>query len=444
MKLPPSPPGNFITGHLSGFKNDPISFMQKSYTEYGDMVLFKLLNKKIYFVNNPEAIKHVMHSNYKNYVKSPGYRPLRLLGGMGIFTNDGEEWVRRRKFYQPAFSHSSISSYSSAVLSNADEMIHHWEQQLEKSDQINVSVEMLKITMNIIGETLFSTRINYGSDLWNKTTLALEWISDRALRNPFVMPANWPSKKNRAFHQAVADLNKVIYDIIEKKKSDNTNPHDLLSRFMNPGETNLKALNEQELRDEVMTIFIAGHETSANVLSWAYYLLAQDADIQNKVFNEVSALGNRPLKFEDLYHLRYTAQVLNETMRLYPPVWHLGRMNIGPDEIAGYELPAGSHVRICPLTLHRSKEFWNDPERFNPDRFEENVFKEQHPFTFIPFGAGPRLCAGRNFAMMEMVLILASTIRKFKFNYSGNPIAMAPLMTLRSKGDIVLKLTKRN
>jgi len=443
MKVPPSPKSTPIIGHLGGFKNDPINFMLDSSKELGDAVLFKLLNKKIYFFNHPDAIKHVMQTNYKNYIKSPGYKPLRLLGGMGIFTNDGEEWVRRRKFYQPAFSYNSIQSYSSAVLQNANEMLANWEEKNNASNEINISIEMMKITMNIIGETLFSTRIDYGSGLWKDTTLVLEWISERALRNPFVLPANWPTKKNRDFHKAVKSLNEVIYKIIEDKKKNNSNPDDLLSRFMNPEEKNLVGLNEKELRDEVMTIFIAGHETSANVLSWALYLLAQNQDIQEKVLAEVEILGNRELTFEDLHHLIYTGQVINETMRLYPPVWHLGRMNLAEDEILGYKIPAGSHVRMSPLTLHRNENYWPDAEKFDPERFSIEKTAKQIPFSFIPFGAGPRLCAGRNFAMMEMVLILAKCIRKYQFSYHGDPIEMAPLMTLRSKGDIVLTVKKR-
>ena len=438
MKVPPSPQSTPIIGHLKGFKNDPINFMLNSANELGDMVLFKLLNKKIYFVNNPEAIRHVMQTNYKNYVKSPGYKPLRLLGGMGIFTNDGEEWLRRRQFYQPAFSHSSVKSYSTTVLSNAEAMLAEWQKNLSHTKQINISVEMMKITMNIIGETLFSTRIDYGSDLWDKTTLCLEWISDRALRNAFVLPASWPTKKNRAFHSAVKALDEVIYKIIDDRKKNPSAVNDLLQRFMNPEENNLKPLNEKELRDEVMTIFIAGHETSANVLSWATYLLCLHPDIQQKVLNEVLTLGNRDLTFEDLHHLTYTGQVLNETMRLYPPVWHLGRMNITEDELAGYKLLPNSHVRMSPLTLHRCEKFWPNPDAFDPERFSIENTKKQIPYTYIPFGAGPRLCAGRNFAMMEMVLILAMMVRKFEFNYSGKQIEMAPLMTLRSKGDILV------
>jgi cytochrome P450 len=443
MNLPPQPNGHPIIGHLMGFKNDPINFMMNSAAQHGDMVLFKLLNKKIYFLNNPEYVRHVMQNNHKNYVKSPGYKPLRLLGGMGIFTSDGEKWLRQRKLYQPAFSHKSIETYSKSVIQNTNDLLDDWNNQAEKGDTINISRDMMKVTMAIISETLFSTKIDYESDLWDSVSYALGWINDRALKNPFVLPANWPTPKNRKFHAAVDHLNSLVYKIIEEKQNNNANPGDLLSRFMNPGG-DLEGLNAEELRDEVMTVFIAGHETSANVLMWVFYELCRHPEIEALIFEEVNSLGNRDLKYTDLYHLEYTAQVLNEVMRLYPPVWHMGRQNLAPDKIGAYEIPAGSHVRMSPLVLHRHPAYWENPNDFNPNRFSKENMDTQKPFSFIPFGAGPRLCAGRNFAMMEMVLILAKAVQRFKIESDENYfVEMGPLMTLRPKDDIAIKLARR-
>lgn len=442
MKIPPSPKGSPIIGHLNGFKNDPINFMLDATNELGEVVLFKLLNKKIYLINNPEGIKHVLQNNYKNYVKSPGYKPLRLIGGTGIFTNDGEEWVRRRKFYQPAFNHTSVVNYSKTVVALTDEMLQDWKSKSE-NNEINISVEMMKITLGIIGETLFSTKINYGSELWNHTNFLLHWISKRTLRNPFVVPVSWPTKENNAFRKSKAYLDNLILNIIKDKKLSEQVDEDLLTRFMNPEDESLVPLNNQELIDEVMTIFLAGHETSANVLAWACYMIAIHQDVQEKMSQEIKLIGNQSIQYEDIKQLNYTVQVLNETMRLYPPVWHLGRMNIEADEIAGYKIPPGTHVRMSPLTLHRNKNYWENPNQFDPDRFEISKQKEQHPFSFIPFGAGPRLCAGRNFAMMEMAIILANIIKNFKLDYKGKPVEMAPLMTLRSQGDIQLQIIKK-
>ncbi len=443
MKLPPQPKGHPIIGHLMGFKNDPINFMMNSAAEHGDILLFKLLNKKIYFLNNPEYIRHVLHNNHKNYHKSPGYKPLRLLGGMGIFTSDGEQWLKQRKLYQPAFSHKSIETYSHSVIKNTNDILDDWTLQMEKGESINMSREMMKVTMAIISETLFSTKIDYQSNLWDAVSYALGWINDRALKNPFVLPANWPTPKNKKFHAAAAELNALVYKIIEEKKAQNNNPNDLLSRFMNPGG-DLEGLNAQELRDEVMTIFIAGHETSANVLMWTFYELCRHPAIEKKLYDEVTQLGDRELNYKDLYHLEYTAQVLNEVMRLYPPVWHMGRQNLAPDKIGDYELPTGSHVRISPLVLHRHPDYWENPNDFDPERFSKANMDHQKPFSFIPFGGGPRLCAGRNFAMMEMVLILAKAVQRFKIETNENYyVEMGPLMTLRPKDDILLKLVRR-
>jgi cytochrome P450 len=443
MNLPPYPKAAPITGHLKQFKNDPINFMLKTAKDYNDITLFKILGKKIYFINHPDYVEHVLQKNYKNYHKSPGYKPIRLWGGTGIFTSDGEEWLRRRKLYQPAFTNSSIKNYTSVVLDNALLMTENWIKIAEQGEKLNISKEMTMVTMSVISETLFSTKIEFGSELFESTSYALEWIGKRMLRQPFVLPANFPSASNKKFHAAVASMDKLVYKIIDAKKKENNNPDDLLSRFMKPEDENLKPLNEKELRDEVMTIFVAGHETSANVLSWAFYSIATMPRIQQKLFEEISSLGDRDLTFEDMHDLIYTVQVLSETMRMYPPVWHLGRMNLEDDEIGGYHIPKGSHIRMSPLTIHQNADYWENPKVFDPERFAPSKAKEQAPFTYIPFGAGPKLCAGRNFAMMEMVLILADAVRKYEFSYDGPKVEMAPMMTLRSKGDIHLGIKRR-
>ena len=436
MKYPPIPPKKPIIGHLSGFKKDPINFMLDTTKAYGDIIMYEILNKKVYMINHPDYVKHVLQTNHKNYHKSPGYKPLRLLGGMGIFTNDGEEWLNSRRFYQPAFNHNAVKSYFDVVLKNTNELLADWQGKTE----INASKEMSKITMNVICETLFSTRIDFGSDLWDDMTFALEWIGQRALRNPFVMPLSIPTKNNRRFKSSVANLNKVIYGIIADKKKQNNHPDDLLSRFMHPEEKGLKPMNDEALRDEMMTIFIAGHESSANVLSWALYSIAKHPEVQEKLQNELSKIDWDNFNYADLHNLEYCTQVLNETMRLYPPLWHIGRMNLEDDEIGGYKIPAGSHIRMSPLVMQRSEKFWSKPNQFDPERFTADKIKERNTFLHFPFGAGPRLCAGRNFAMMEMVVILAKILNEHELTFTGKRPEMSPKMTLRSKEDILINI----
>ncbi len=437
MKRPPKPKGSFLLGHYKQFKQNPIKLLLDASENQGDIFTFKVLNKTIYFVNHPDYIEYVLKTNQKNFIKTPA-TPLRMIVGDGIFTSDGDEWLKRRKLYQPALNNTSIRSYTSAVIENTNNML----AEMEGTEEVNFSVEMTKITIAIISETLFSTTVDFKNEMWDNIETILKWVGERRLRHPFVVPAQWKTKKNKVFHQAVANMDEVIYKIIKDRQNSTEEHDDLLSRFMNPTD-DLPKLNPKELRDEVMTIFLAGHETSANVLSWTFYMLGMHPEIQEKVFNEVDALGDKELSFEDLKSLMYTSQVLNETMRLYPPVWHFGRVNLEEDKIGDYVIPKGSAVRISPMAIQRRTKYWDNPELFDPERFSLENSKTHIPYTNIPFGGGPRLCAGRNFAMMEMLLIVAKTVRAYKLVHEGKAIAMAPLLTLRPQTDVILKVQKR-
>lgn len=440
MKTPPQVKGGWLTGHYGQFKRDPLGLLTQSSEDLGGVFALKAFNKPIYFVNSPELIEYVTLTNHKNFIKTPA-TPLRLILGDSIFTTDGEEWLKRRRLYQPALNNTSIRSYVSSVLEASNEMIDQIESTLKDKKELNISSLMTNVTVNVLGKTLFSTTLGFSQQLQDDIAIIMKWIGERRLRHPFVVPVNWPTSSNKKFHSALKNMDEMIYGIIEEKKKEASSSDDLLSKLMADEEGGNSKLNPKELRDEVMTIFLAGHETSANVLNWTFYMLAEHEVIQQKVFEEITMLGDKELVYEDLNKLQYTVQVLNETMRLYPPVWHFGRVNVEDDEIGGYHIPAGSAVRISPYTIQRNSRFWQNPDSFNPDRFEAS--KEIKPYTFIAFGAGPRLCAGRNFAMMEMVFILVKTLRKYKLSFEGDPVQMAPLITLRSKEDIYLNCSLR-
>lgn len=440
MKQPPSPPKSIITGHLKGFKQDPIGFMRQSAEEYGPIVLFQIFNKKVYFINHPDYVKQVLQTDHKNYHKSPGYRPLRRLGGMGIFTSDGEQWLHQRKLYQPALTHTAIESYADIVIRQTNDMMDQWAKKTQSGQPVNISRAMMGVTLGILSESLFSYKIKHDSKIYEALTYALQWINRRIMKAPFNWPAKFPTSGNRRFFKAVKSLDEVVYGAIEQKQSKGMN-NDLLSRFMNP-EGTIEPLKAKALRDEVMTIFIAGHETSANVLMWTFYEIARHPEIQQKIKKEIQTLGRDELSFQDLHNLKDTTQVIEEAMRLYPPVWHLGRMNLKATQIGGYDIPAKSHIRMSPLVMHRSADYFKHPDQFNPDRFQDNDKSPINPFLYIPFGAGPRLCAGRNFAMMEMVLIVAKVMAKYEFDVPEEIHKLAPLMTLRPTKDIYVKVKK--
>ena len=440
MKTPPQVEGSMITGHYNQFKKDPLSLLLSSSEKLGEIFALKAFTKPIYFVNSPELIEYVTQTNHINYIKTPA-TPLRMILGDSIFTTDGEEWLKRRRLYQPALNNTAIRSYVSAVLDASNEMIEQVDAALSDKKELNITRLMTNVTINVLGKTLFSTSLSFNKQLQDDIAIIMEWIGNRRLRHPFVVPANWPTSSNKKFLSALKNMDEMIYRIIEQKKKETGSSEDLLSQFMANNEEGLAKLKPKELRDEVMTIFLAGHETSANVLNWTFYMLAKHEEIQSKVFDEISLVGEQELVYEDLHKLQYTTQVLNETMRLFPPVWHFGRVNIKDDEIGDYQIPAGSSVRISPFIIQRNERFWQNPDTFDPNRFEAS--NEIHPFTFIPFGAGPRLCAGRNFAMMEMLFILAKLLRKYQLSFTGDPVEMSPMITLRSKGDIHLNYSLR-
>jgi cytochrome P450 len=429
-----------LTGHYQQFKKDPIQLLLRASNELGDIFVLKAFSKSIVFVNHPDLIEYVSQTNYENYIKTPA-TPLRRILGDSIFTTDGEEWLQKRRLYQPALNNTAIKEYFSLVQDSIEEMMEGFETEATHNDTVNVTRLMTNVTISVLGKTLFGSDLQLGPNLYGDISTIMEWISDRRLRHPFVVPISWPTPSNKKFLAAVKGMDQMIYKIIaEKKKKNNTACTDLLSRFMHPEES-AAPVSPKALRDEVMTIFLAGHETSANVLNWTFYSLARHAEIQEKVYQEIMTIGNRPLEYDDLHALTYTAQVVQESMRIYPPVWHFGRVTVKEDQIGGYDVPAGTAVRISPLTIHNRSSFWKNPEEFDPSRFDNP--QDIKAFTHIPFGAGPRLCAGRNFAMMEMLLIVSEVVKKYKLSYVGEPIEMSPMITLRSKGDIQLIAEKR-
>ena len=439
-KTPPGPVAHWLLGNAMAFRADPFGFMSDVCREYGDITLFRVLHYKLYMINHPEMVRQVMQERNKKYIKSSGYKPLKLMIGNGIFTSEGDFWLKQRRLYGPAFNKESIALYSHAVPDAADRMIDAWERREDPAAPLNISQEMMGVTLDVIGRTLFSTNVSKDSStVWKSLTFALKYINHRTKRNPFNWPAGWPGKANREFKKAMADLNRVVYNIIRQRRTQGTANRDLLDMLMSAkSEETGQHMSDTQLRDEVMTIFLAGHETSANALSWNFYLLSQHPAVEARVIKEIDRqVGNRPPEMGDLYGLTYTTQVLKETMRLYPPVWLLGRESIAPDEIGGYAIPKGMHLRISPYTLHRNPAFWPDPDRFDPDRFSPEREKEQTAFSYLPFGGGPRLCVGRSFAMMEMVLITVKVLQRYRLRLKpGYRMEIGPFITLRPKEDL--------
>ncbi len=447
MKYPPSPQGNFILGNTQQFKKNPLEFMVSSVKSLGDIISFRILTKRVYMISDAETARYIMQTNSKNYTKSPGYKPLRLLVGNGLFTSEGTFWLRQRRMYQPAFSNKSVENYSKNVIESSKEVISGWENSLEKNTSINATKDMAQLTLNIIGRSLFSTDLGKeAKHFFDPLTISLEYVNDRALRAPFVMPNWFPDSTNRKFRKAVSEIDKIVYDVIEERKKKDNWPDDLLTSLLTVKDDETEErLTPLQVRDECITLFLAGHESTANVLNWFFYLLTIHPEVQDMVHVELNKnlQGKIPV-FNDLHQLPFLVQCINETMRLYPPIWHLGRMNINEDMIGDYKIKPKSHIRISPYTIQRNPKYWDEPDRFDPNRFSLENSKKHIPGSFIPFGNGPRLCIGRNFAMMEMTLILANFYQKYRIKVkNANEIKVLPLLVLRPDRDIILDLEKK-
>lgn len=443
--LPPSPAKqHFLFKNAYYMAKSPIEFFTENYNTMGPVYWVKSPIRNICVLNHPDAIRHVLQDNNKNYVKSFGYDPLKLLLGNGLLTSEGDFWRKQRRLAQPAFHKEKLAAIVDTMITCTGQMLGRWERL--EGEELNVSAEMNKVALDIVSKSLFISNVEAEMDKISKwVTIAIEKGAER-IRSPFKLPAWLPVPSNREETQAVKVLNEVVNSIIEKRRNEGISYDDLLSMLMDARDEDTgEGMSNQQLRDEVMTIFIAGHETTANALTWAFYLLAQNPGIEQKLYEEVSrALQGRPLSFDDLRNLPYTRQVIDETMRLYPPAWIIGRKNIADDEIAGYHIPAGTNCLIPTLCLHRSAVFWENPEKFDPERFAPENNKQQQRFTYFPFGGGPRLCIGNNFALMEMQVVLASIIQKFHLIFSGgSEINLDPLITLRPDKNIYLKLVKR-
>ncbi len=443
--LPPHPEKeHFIFKNAYYMAYNTLNFLFDNYKTMGPIYWVTSPIRKIAILQDPEVIRYVLQDNNKNYVKSFGYDPLKLLLGNGLLTSEGDFWRKQRRLAQPAFHKEKLANIVDTMITCTGQMLVRWEKLA--GEEINVSSEMNKIALDIVSKSLFISNVEQEMDKISKwVTVAIEHGSER-IRSPFKLPVWIPTPGNRKEAQAVKILNQVVNGIIEQRRAEGKSYDDLLSMLMDVRDEDTgEGMSNQQLRDEVMTIFIAGHETTANALTWAFYTLAKNPEVEAKLFEEVSrVLQGRPVGFDDLRQLTYTRQVIDETMRMYPPAWIIGRKTLADDEIGGYKIPADTNCLIPTICIHRSPKFWDEPEVFNPDRFAPDKVKEQKRFTYFPFGGGPRLCIGNNFALMEMQVVLASIIQNYHLIFSESAeINLDPLITLRPDRNIYLRLVKR-
>ncbi len=428
------------------FLSNPYKFSLGSARDFGDFFRVPFFFRKVFFTTNLDVIKHVLQANQKNYIKSVAYRNLKLALGNGLLTSEGDTWRRNRKLAQPAFYKTQLEGLYNAMTEVAEHYCQNLSEKIKENDTIEISEEMMSVTADIVLKALFSAENPAAiSEMYRIMVDSQEYIITRTIA-PYLTPFHYITGKHRRFRKDMDWFDGHLFDLINERRKSNEPVNDLLSMLLHSRyEDTGKPMDDQQLRDEAITLFAAGHETSSNALSWILYLLAQHPAILQKLREELDAIvGVRTPSFEDLRKLTYTLQVIQEGMRLYPPAFAVGREPLEDDEILGVKIPKGSVVFISICGVHRDPKYWERPDDFYPDHFTPENEKKRPRMAYMPFGAGPRMCIGNHFALMEMQLLLGMLVSRFDFELVTNtPVVPQPLVTLKPKYGIELRLRPR-
>ena len=442
-RFPPGPKSRLPLGLLFALRRDPLGFFLKAAREYGDIAYFRLGPEHIYLLNHPDTIKDVLVTHSQNFRKGRGLERAKALLGEGLLTSEGEFHKRQRRLAQPAFHRQRIASYAAVMAACAARLRDRWQE----GAVVDMSKEMMRLTLAIVGKTLFGADVEAeAEEIGRALTQSLEMFAATTL--PFselLEKLRLPGY--RRFQRAKARLDATIYRMIEEHRAAGRDRGDLLSMLLMAQDTEGDGgrMTDLQLRDEAMTIFLAGHETTANALAWTWYLLSRHPEVEARMHAELdSALAARLPAIEDLPGLRYTEMVLAESMRLYPPAWIVGRRALADYPVAGYTVRARSLVLMSQWVMHRDPRYFPDPLRFDPQRWTPEAQAARPKFSYFPFGGGPRVCIGESFAWMEGVLVLAALAQQWRMRLvEGHRIEPLPLVTLRPKHGIRMMVERR-
>lgn len=440
---PRGPRGGRVLGNMREFNRDSLGFIERCAREFGDVVPTRFLYVPALFLFHPDQIEYVLATGNKNFIKAASLRSpfFHSLVGRGLVTSEGDFWRRQRRLAQPAFHHQRISSYARAMVEYAERMLEHWSD----GRTLDAHDEMMVLTQTVVAQTLFSADVSgesreIGEALSNivqpfAAQATLKWILDNRL----------PTPAHLRFNRDVRRIDRFVYRLIEERRAAKEDTGDLLSMLLAAQDEDGSGMTDKQLRDELMTIFLAGHETTALALTWAFYLLALNPEAEAKLAQELEeVLEGRAPTVEDLPRLRYADWVVKETMRLYPPAWAVGRECVRECEVGGYQVKKGMQVFVFQWVAQRDSRWFTDPLDFRPERWGEEAIARLPKYAYFPFGGGPRLCIGNYFATMEAVLILSTIARRFRLRLApGHKVEVLPALSLRPKHGLLVKLEAR-
>jgi len=439
----PRIPGLPLLGNVLALRKKRLELLLNISHKFGDIGAFHFGPSLVPLVNSPELIRQVLVDQSAIFEKTATVRALGTpVLGNGVFLSEGEEHHRQRKLLAPLFQHSRVLHYAEIMTDYTSRLQETWRD----GETINLADEMMHLTLWIISKVLFDADV-FGEEreLGEVLTYTFRHFAD-AITNPLRLPQSWPTPQNRRANQAIDRVNATIYRIIEERRRNNEDRGDFLSNLLHAqDEENVTSLSNQQARNELLSLFVAGHETTATALTWCWYLLSQHPEIYARVRAEGDAvLAGRLPTVADLSNLPYTLQVFKETLRLYPPVYAFTRGAIAHVQLGDYYIRKGTSVVISPYTLHRRSNFFPDPERFDPERFDPQQEQNIVRYSYIPFGAGTHMCLGMHFALLEGHLLLATLAQRLNFEFAGSEqVEPEPLLTLRPKGNVTMRVRRR-
>ena len=435
------PRGRLLTGNLHQFAESPLDFLTHAARDHGPVVRLRFGRRRAVLLSDPALIEEVMVTRRASFIKSAPLQAQRRLFGNGLLTNEGDSWLRQRRLAQPAFHREKIAAYANVIVQQAAAFV----DSLPLGGFAEIHDRLKSFTISVVSNSLFGGEVAHRT---HALGAALEdtmnrYASRRGLAR--FTPDWFPIPVNTAYRHGVSEIEQTVLEIIAARRKETVSRNDLLSILMEARYENGEAMTDRQLRDEAVTLFLGGIDTPALALTWCWYLLSQNPDVEQKMFEEIdSEIGSRPGTFSDLPRLCYTEMVVKEAMRLFPPAWLLSRDAVEPVTIGNVRIAPGTSVLISQWVTHRDPAFFADPLRFDPDRWRNGATEDLPKFAYFPFGGGPRGCIGSSFAMTEMILALATIGQRLKFRLAeGCRVVPQASMTLRPRDGMRVKIEPR-